>query len=314
MNGSDDNAASSRRNQTKTQPLGHGGPKELSIPGNASSERGKPPQRPSELEWAWEVKGYTYWEQKRDFSLKTDKYPFWCLFAVEHGSFEYAIGERQGIAGSGSLVLCPPFIAFRRFMQSPFLTFHFVALEPAFPASPPLAEPEEAKLPACFAPADRQRLFGTFDKWKQIGALRGANRLSLIAHYWNDIWKTWCLECPDANGPRPDGANADELMNMAARRLEARSDEPFGVKELAHELGLSPVQLIRRFRSAYGITPGNYLTSIRLERACRLLRESRMTVEQIAAACGYATGYYLSRLFAARIGMTPSEYRRQNRV
>jgi AraC-like DNA-binding protein len=274
------------------------------------------PMKLIELEWT--VQRYTYWENKREFVLETDVYPFWCLFAVESGSFSYGIGESKGTAGSGSFVLCPPSTPFRRSMSTPVLTFHFVLLSwkepyPAF-ASAENNDNGGARLPVLIAPGNRQRLFDTFDKWRRIDSLSVPGRLPLLGHYWNDIWKTWCLEHSDAQHPRDGTRNEDELMNRAARRLEEQCAEPFGVKELAHELGLSSVQLIRRFRAAYRMTPGDYLTGLRMERACRLLRETRMTVEQIAASCGYATGYYLSRLFTSRIGVAPSEYRRRHRV
>ncbi|MEF3302908.1 AraC family transcriptional regulator [Paenibacillus sp. GYB003] len=279
----------------------------------ANASAGRPTLQLAELEW--EVKGYTFWNNKREFTLQSDTYPAWCLFAVENGSFAYEIGDNRGVAGGGSLVLCPPGVPFRRRIVSASLTFHFVLLrrnEP-YPAYAPEAGDEDA-FPVCFTPGDRLRLFDTYDKWKTIGALTGYKQLSLFAHYWNDIWKTWCLEHAGGGDSADPARSSDRLMNRAARRLEERFSEPYGVKELAGELGLSPVQLIRRFRAAYGVTPGDYLTGLRLEKACRLLRETRMTVEQVASACGYATGYYLSRLFAARIGAAPSEYRKRHRV
>lgn len=289
--------------------------------GNAQSDAGvrfaPSPLRLIELEWS--VQDYTYWENKREFVMPADVYPHWCLFAVESGSFSYGIGESKGTAGSGSLVLCPPSVAFIRTMTTSTLTFHYVLLSRKEPNAAGVEDDEgrgdtSLRLPVMFTPDNRQRLFDTFDKWRRINTLSVPDQLSLIGHYWNDIWKTWCLERSEANPPRDDAHSKDEWMLRAAKRLEEKCAEPFGVKELADELGLSSVQLIRRFRSAYRTTPGDYLTGLRMERACRLLRETRMTVEQIAGSCGYATGYYLSRLFASRIGVAPSEYRRRHRV
>jgi AraC-like DNA-binding protein len=204
-------------------------------------------------------------------------------------------------------------------MTTSTLTFHYVLLSRKEPHAAVVEDDEgrgnaSSRLPVMFTPDNRQRLFDTFDKWRRIDTLSFPDRLLLIGHYWNDIWKTWCLERSEAHHSRDGAHSEDELMLRAAKRLEEQCAEPFGVKELADELGLSSVQLIRRFRSAYRTTPGDYLTGLRMERACRLLRETRMTVEQIAGSCGYATGYYLSRLFTSRIGVAPSEYRRRHRV
>jgi AraC-like DNA-binding protein len=263
----------------------------------------------------WRVQRYMFWKNKREFLLESDVYPHWCLFAVEDGSFYYAFGEAEGKAGSGSLVLCPPSVPFRRRMLAPSMTFHFILLSLGLeePVSPEHIG-NDFQIPVCFTPGDRQRLFDTFDKWKRIDALKLGNSMTLISHYWNDIWKTWCLEHAGPRISGESGRNTDELMNRAAMRLKERFTESFGVAVLADELGLSPVQLVRRFRAAYRITPGEYLTRLRMERACLLLRDTRLTVDEIATACGYATGNYLSRVFNARIGVSPSEYRKRHRI
>lgn len=264
----------------------------------------------------WQVDEYTYWEKKQEFLLDTDTYPSWCLFAVENGSFSYEIGETTGVASSGDLVLCPPHVPFHRTMTAPGLSFHYLRLDLSIrcPAGESEEPDDSLPIPVSITPGDRRRLFDSFAKWKTIGPLPVPERKNLLSHYWNDIWTSWCLELLSAPNLRSSQPPQDQLMNRAAKLLEQHCSQPYGVKELAHELGLSSVQLIRRFRCAYRLTPGDYLTSLRMERACRMLRETRMTVDQIATDCGYATGHYLSRLFAARIGVVPSEYRKRHRV
>lgn len=239
-------------------------------------------------------------------------------------SFEQRPPESDGNEGYASSLLSgiPP--ALVSSLAKPFTPLAAAApVEPEESKRAAVAEraPSEAaaaledELPLVLTPANRQRLFDTFDKWRQCGGLPPAEQLAFVSHYWRDIWTTWCLERIGAEQAGNHYAvQRDEQMRRAALRLEEQCGEPYSVKELADELGLSPVQLIRRFRAAYRITPGDYLTGLRLERACQLLRETRMTVEQIALACGYASGYYLSRLFAARIGMPPSEYRKKYQV
>jgi AraC-like DNA-binding protein len=50
----------------------------------------------------------------------------------------------------------------------------------------------------------------------------------------------------------------------------------------------------------------------RLDRACRLLKESGAgTVAAIAKQCGFASSQYFTRVFHHRIGCTPAEYRKR---
>jgi len=271
--------------------------------------------------WEWSVAFHVYWPKKEEFQLEEDRYEQWCLFAVESGEFEFEIGDARGTAGSGDLVLCPPNVPFRRRVVRPPLSFHFIRMSRIGPNGEPIRDSNgdeaavlESRLCGLLPSAGRARLLDTLDKCRSIGQLPPSDRDRLLSHYINDLWKSVWLERQLAESADMRPFVHDETMALAAERIRQRCGEPFSINALADELGFSPVQLIRRFRAAFGTTPGDYLTALRLERACRLLRETRMTIDQIASSCGYATGYYLSRLFAARIGTTPSEYRRRHRI
>ena len=75
--------------------------------------------------------------------------------------------------------------------------------------------------------------------------------------------------------------------------------------KLAAELGISPVQLSRRFSKSIGMTPSSYLSHIRLEKAQSLLIETSLPLEQIAQACGFSNGFYLSRVFTKIMKVSP---------
>lgn len=67
--------------------------------------------------------------------------------------------------------------------------------------------------------------------------------------------------------------------------------------------------LAKLFKAAFGVTPNKYVQSIRLREAKRLLRESALSVEDIAVETGYADLHYFSRLFSQKEGLSPREYR-----
>jgi transcriptional regulator GlxA family with amidase domain len=103
-------------------------------------------------------------------------------------------------------------------------------------------------------------------------------------------------------------------MERAELLIRERAHEPFSMKELAGQLGLSPVQLTRRFTAAYGKTPGAYGAALRLNKARALLVETDWTLDDIARRCGYDNGFYFSRAFSTKMGMPPSHYREMNRL
>jgi transcriptional regulator GlxA family with amidase domain len=87
------------------------------------------------------------------------------------------------------------------------------------------------------------------------------------------------------------------------------SDLSVGV--LAGRLSVSPRHLARVFRAEVGTTPGDYVESLRLEEARRLLERTRMTPPAVAAACGFGSVETLHRAFRTRLGTTPGEYRKR---
>ena len=80
---------------------------------------------------------------------------------------------------------------------------------------------------------------------------------------------------------------------------------------LAEEICLSPSQLTRVFRAAYGQTPYRYLLGRRLETACLLLRGTSLPVREIAAHLCFSDEHYFSSLFRQKIGVSPLAYRRE---
>ncbi|WP_036746919.1 helix-turn-helix domain-containing protein [Paenibacillus sp. UNC451MF] len=248
---------------------------------------------------------HVYWLRKKQFMLLSDTYPCWTLFAVEAGQFSYNIGEERGSAEFGDLVLCPPHIAFQRQTLEP-LTFHFlqfVWLKEPFASDEP---PWSGKLSV----NDKDRLLSDYQYLRRFTGWDEGSTLHK-QHMLNDMLRLVMLE----QGEQVTNiGHRDALMDEAKKRLSERAYESFSMQELAEQLDLTPVQLTRRFRKAFGETPSEALNEIRLTRARHLLEGSTLKLDEIAAQCGYENGFYLSRVFTKKTGMAPSIYRSLHRV
>ena len=78
--------------------------------------------------------------------------------------------------------------------------------------------------------------------------------------------------------------------------------------QLANIANTSSRHLTRLFKEATGITIGNYLEKLRMERAVQLLKENTK-IQTIASACGLESPNQLRQLFKKHFGVTPSEYK-----
>src|SRR3954449_5283622 len=92
--------------------------------------------------------------------------------------------------------------------------------------------------------------------------------------------------------------------------IHARYAEPLDLRALAREAALSPYHFLRLFRDAFGTTPHQYLTRVRLEAAKRLLLADA-PVTEVCFEVGFQSLGSFSALFARRIGAPPSAFRRR---
>lgn len=91
-------------------------------------------------------------------------------------------------------------------------------------------------------------------------------------------------------------------------------DEPLSLDDLSVEARLSPWHLLRSFRQAFGETPHDFLTRLRLERARHLLTVTSRSVTEICFDVGFSSLGSFSSLFRRRVGLSPAEFRRRVRA
>lgn len=102
-----------------------------------------------------------------------------------------------------------------------------------------------------------------------------------------------------------------DIMNIAktVSYMEYKYMEPISVSDLASLASLSERHYSRIFKDTYKITPGNYILSLRLQHACRLLKNTSIKISDIAMQSGFNDSNYFTRRFHKTFGVAPSEYR-----
>ncbi|MEY9211867.1 helix-turn-helix transcriptional regulator [Thermobifida halotolerans] len=101
-----------------------------------------------------------------------------------------------------------------------------------------------------------------------------------------------------------------EAIQQAVLSIHKRYFDPLTLNSLASEVFVSPYHFSRVFSKTIGVTPGRYLSAIRLFEAKRLLLTTSLTVSDIVCSVGYnSVGTFTSR-FTQEVGMSPTQYRR----
>jgi AraC-like DNA-binding protein len=85
--------------------------------------------------------------------------------------------------------------------------------------------------------------------------------------------------------------------------------EPLNLKNLAGTCGQSLRQLQRHFQSAFGLTPQEFLLKTRVLAAMALLRETTLSIAEVAARCGFVDASSFSAHFRKRTGASPKKFR-----
>jgi len=107
----------------------------------------------------------------------------------------------------------------------------------------------------------------------------------------------------------PQTNHSDASILNAQDWLHHHYTGEVSIENLAAMVGMSPRNFARRFKQATGQTPLNYLHTLRIETAKRLLENGRQSVQAIMLESGYEDGIFFRKLFKRHAGVSPSEYR-----
>lgn len=121
--------------------------------------------------------------------------------------------------------------------------------------------------------------------------------------------RSW-LARDDGPGSAWYRAHTDTTVGRALRLLHHNLAHPWTVGGLAGEAGVSRAVLARRFQELVGRPPMAYLTELRLAVAADLLVEPETTLDAVATAVGYGSGFALSAAFTRVRGTSPTQHRR----
>jgi AraC-like DNA-binding protein len=100
-----------------------------------------------------------------------------------------------------------------------------------------------------------------------------------------------------------------ESLQHAREIIDSQYSQPLDLNELSQAANLSRYHFLRAFRAAYHMTPHEYLTRKRIERAKELLAESELMVTEICFEVGFESLGSFSTLFHRIVGWSPSIYR-----
>jgi AraC-like DNA-binding protein len=102
-------------------------------------------------------------------------------------------------------------------------------------------------------------------------------------------------------------------LTQAREFMRHAYGRPVSLPDIAAQANLSPYHFLRVYKRAYGETPHEFMTRLRIERTKTLLAKGSHNVTEACFEVGFSSVGSFSALFAKRVGVSPSEYRRYAR-
>lgn len=94
--------------------------------------------------------------------------------------------------------------------------------------------------------------------------------------------------------------------------MEGAPEQHFSLEQLARFSHMCVASYTKKFRTATGLSPMEYLLNVRLQQVRHFLKTSDLSIAEIADRCGFCDANYLIKLFRRELGITPTRYRKEN--
>jgi AraC family L-rhamnose operon regulatory protein RhaS len=247
---------------------------------------------------------------------------------VEKGLLEWAVDRVPEVLNPGTVFFTLPWQTHGSLMlrEPPNRIFYALFAPPRdknmpreslrFPASLKFSAEEQRQLGQVFIGAQRHAWPAT-SLIKEIfpellRRLDGTSELDPIAAA--SLLRALLVELADLVG---QAQGEQQWLSPTVRKVKAflsalgqSLDYPWTLNEMAQQCGVKRTQLANITKQLTAYAPAQYLHRIRFEKSCELLRNTELSVTDIAFECGYASSQYFSETFKKQARITPSEYRR----
>ena len=106
----------------------------------------------------------------------------------------------------------------------------------------------------------------------------------------------------------------EQAIERTVRFIGEHYMDSLTLDEAASVAGFTPSYFSRKFKEIEGLGFREYLTHLRLKKGAKLLRDSRLSVQEIADACGFSSANYFGDVFKSMYHLSPRQYRQMDEV
>ncbi len=149
---------------------------------------------------------------------------------------------------------------------------------------------------------DTSRILSTIKLLETFDSELYENSFEYKHHLFRDIVLQYIAENKTAH-------SKDSYMEEFVSKIRNNLHRKINLAELAKESGLSYIQFSRRFKALTGLTPSDYISTLRINKAKHLLINTNLKINQISDVCGFENEYYFSNFFKKHTNLSPLAFR-----
>lgn len=147
------------------------------------------------------------------------------------------------------------------------------------------------------------------DLWQSHLQLADAGNIDMISEA-AILYAFALLERRDVSTERTD--EYEDKVFLIKKEVEATFSDPTCTTEsIAKKFSYNKRYFSEIFKKEMGLTVAQYITVLRIQKACFLIKDSNFSVGTIARLCGFPDASYFSKVFKKQTGLSPSAYKKQ---
>ena len=235
---------------------------------------------------------------KKSTHIASHKHTFYEITLCTEGDGIAVIGDMEYPFHTGSILIIPPNVTHTSQSKNGYIEIYIQT------DSLPMPNIDNTKHSAIYLEDDGEKAVTTLMRIMLHRYIRGEKNDFIISLMYDLVVRLLAEKCTTLQN--------DSVVENVCRMLALHySDPQLSLSALLESTGYHKDYIRRRFVTVCGMTPNQYLTSLRIENAKKLLKQKnnmRFSIADIGVMCGYYDPNYFSRVFKKHVGVTPERF------
>jgi AraC-like DNA-binding protein len=252
--------------------------------------------------------------QKNSWNMKDlHSHPYYEIYYLYRGSRTFLLSNALYLLNSPTLVIIPPY-TMHKTEGGPFERYN-INVYPEY-LDEFQREVLDSRALRTILPSDERakKLLELLGELSAVDKTQKNSEEEISALFSYFVYRLSKMDADEESSPSAQDNKMSPLVLRAINYFNEHYTESITLDALSRELFASKTTLIYNFKKYTNCSPMEFLLTVRLTKAKEQLVNTKKSVEEISRSCGFSSANYFGLIFKKKEGISPSEYRKQQRV